>query len=705
MNFIGYSYLIPLLPLIGAVVNGFISFAGLKVSRRAVSLIACGSILISFFIALGCLYELSLLNPAHRVLQVTMFNWISADPVNLNVAFLIDPLSVVMMLVVTGVGFLIHLYSTGYMWTDPGFARFFSYLNLFCFAMLMLVMADNLLLMFVGWEGVGLCSYLLIGFWFEHKPNAVAGMKAFIVNRVGDFGFLIGVLILFWGTYNIGNPTFAFADIKANAALLNGLKFGSVPLVTIVCLLLFFGATGKSAQIPLYVWLPDAMAGPTPVSALIHAATMVTAGVYMIGRLNFLFTMSPLALIVVATVGAVTALFAATIGFAQNDIKKVLAYSTVSQLGYMFLGMGTGMYASGIFHLVTHAFFKACLFLGAGCVILAAHHEQDIQKMGGLKKYMPAIYLSFLAATLALAGIVPLSGFFSKDDILWQAFSKGGNEMWFYGLWVLGLSGAFATAFYMFRCISLVFYGDVRKKKEYEKDEADALVTKRHVEPHFQPFTTVELPHFMTFVVVALAILSVVGGLLGVPHSLGRFIGLPNYFGDWLGTVFGAHGVEAKVAAHSASLEYLLMGLSVVVALAGIALATWLYTRHHDWIIAFNVRFKRLYKFVFNKYYIDELYDLMFVKSLLAINNASRWFDDTIVDGLVNLTGVFAIVWSRVSGWWDEVFVDGAVNVIADATIAAGKKVRMIQTGKIEHYFYIAIAGLLIAFLWMSFQR
>jgi len=704
MHFIGYSYLIPLLVLIGAAINGFISFAGIKASRRSVSTIACVTVFASFLIALGCLYELSLLDPEHRVLQITLFNWLNVDPIKINVAFLIDPLSVVMMLVVTGVGFLIHLYSTGYMGTDPGFARFFSYLNLFCFAMLVLVMADNLLVMFVGWEGVGLCSYLLIGFWFEHRPNAVAGMKAFIVNRVGDFGFLIGILLLFWGTYNIGCPTLGFAELKTNAALLGGLKIGSLPLITVVCLLLFFGATGKSAQIPLYVWLPDAMAGPTPVSALIHAATMVTAGIYMIGRLNFLYTMSPIALIVVATIGAITALFAATIGFAQNDIKKVLAYSTVSQLGYMFLGMGTGLYASGIFHLVTHAFFKACLFLGAGCVILAAHHEQDIQKMGGLKKYMPAVYLSFLAATLALAGIFPLSGFFSKDEILWQAFSQGSHTIWFYVLWVLGLSGAFATAFYMFRCVSLVFLGKTKKTKEYEKDEADALETKRRVEPHFQPFIPVTLPKFMRLVVVVLAVLSVIGGFMGMPNSLGKYIGIPNYFGNWLGPVFGAHEAATEAPAHGASLEYLLMCISIAVAVAGILLATWLYTKRIELVLQFNAKFKRLYKAVFNKYYVDELYDILFVRSLLKANDASRWFDNTIIDGLVNLTGSFGVLWSRVSGWWDQVFVDGAVNAVADATIGAGKKIRMIQTGKIEHYFYIAIAGFLIVFLWMSFR-
>ncbi|MBI2341674.1 MAG: NADH-quinone oxidoreductase subunit L, partial [Deltaproteobacteria bacterium] len=410
MNFINISYLIPLLPLIGAAINGFVSFSGIKTRKWLTNVVACGSILASFIIACGIFYQLNLLSAEERSITVTWFPWFDFDLLKANVAFLIDQLSIVMVLVVSGVGFLIHVYSIGYMAPDKGYSRFFSYLNLFCFAMLMLVLADNLLLMFVGWEGVGLCSYLLIGFWFDHKPNAAAGMKAFIVNRIGDFSFIIGVAILFWALYSVGHPTVTFTELREHVSLLDGLKMGPYAVVTVICIALFIGATGKSAQIPLYVWLPDAMAGPTPVSALIHAATMVTAGVYMIGRMNFLYTMSETALAIVATVGAVTAVFAATIGFAQNDIKKVLAYSTVSQLGYMFLGMGTSIYSAGIFHLVTHAFFKACLFLGAGSVILGMHHEQHMDRIGGLRNYMPVTFWTFLAATLALAGIFPLAG-------------------------------------------------------------------------------------------------------------------------------------------------------------------------------------------------------------------------------------------------------------------------------------------------------
>ncbi|MFH0800393.1 MAG: NADH-quinone oxidoreductase subunit L [Pseudomonadota bacterium] len=699
MNFINISYLIPLIPLLGAAANGFVAFSGIRASRRFVYLVGCISVLASLILSFGCLHDLWVLDPAARSVSVTWFEWVRINSVGVNAGFLIDQLSVVMMLVVTGVGFLIHLYSTGYMNADPDYARFFSYLNLFTFAMLMLVMADNLLLMFVGWEGVGLCSYLLIAFWYEHKPNAVAGMKAFVVNRIGDFGFLLGILVLFWGMYAVGHPAFAFVDLKANAGLLQGAMAGPIPLVTLVCLLLFFGATGKSAQIPLYVWLPDAMAGPTPVSALIHAATMVTAGVYMIGRMSFLYAMSPAALAVVAAVGAATALFAATIGFAQDDIKKVLAYSTVSQLGYMFLGMGTGMYASGIFHLVTHAFFKACLFLGAGCVILGMHHEQNIKRMGGFRKFMPVTFVSFVAATLALSGIFPLSGFFSKDEILWQAFLRGGHAKLYYGLWTVGLASAFATAFYMFRCVSLVFLGKLRREHDYEQHERDALEDKRRVDQHFQPFTPVEHSKIMTWVVAALAVLSVLGGVLGVPAAIGKYIHIPNLIADWLGPVFPAAASEGETA-HPASLEYLLMIVSVMVAVAGIAISTWLYTKKLNLVEAFTKSFRRLYVLVLNKYYVDEIYDAIFVRPLIAFNAALKWFDDAVVDGAVNLAGAFGVLSARVSGWWDDLFVDGAVNCVAGATIAAGKRLRTIQTGRIQHYFYIALAGLLAVFIW-----
>ncbi len=684
MTFINLSYLVVLLPIIGAAVNGFISFSGIKAPKWFVHFVACGVIFAAFIISCGIFYELHHLEPEARSLTLTWFKWFDLELLKANVAFLIDPLSVVMMLVVTGVGFLIHVYSIGYMAHDRSYARFFSYMNLFCFAMLTLVMSDNLLLMFVGWEGVGLCSYLLIGFWFDHAPNAAAGMKAFIVNRIGDFGFLIGLMILFWALYSVGHPSVTFTDIKEHAHLLEGMMLGPVMVVTIVCIFLFIGATGKSAQIPLYVWLPDAMAGPTPVSALIHAATMVTAGVYMIGRMNFLYTMSPAALMVVATVGAVTALFAATIGFAQNDIKKVLAYSTVSQLGYMFLGMGTGMYAAGIFHLVTHAFFKACLFLGAGSVIMGMHHEQDMKKMGGLRKYMPITYWTFLAATLALTGVFPLAGFFSKDEILWQAFSKGGYHTLYYILWTLGVLGAFGTAFYMFRCVGLTFFGEKKDSDEHHP-----------VTPHESPAT-------VTSVLIVLAVLSVVGGFIGIPHALGKFIHLPNMFERWLEPVFAyAHTpVAVEHASHNMWLEYVLMLFSLTVVFGGIFLAFWLYTKRMDLIERFVAKFQRLHKLVYNKYYVDELYDWLIIKRLLQLNDFLKAFDQKVIDGFVNAVGVLGIFWSAVSGWWDTFFVDGAVNVVAESTIMAGRKLRRIQTGRIQHYFYIALFGLIVALLW-----
>ncbi len=707
MSFISVSYLIPLLPLIGAAINGAVSFLGIKRQRlnhAIANITACGSILLSFIISCGVFLELLKMEPEARSVTMTWFTWLDLTVLKANVAFLLDPLSAVMCLVVTGVGFLIHIYSIGYMAHDKSYSRFFSYMNLFCFAMLTLVLADNLLLLFVGWEGVGLCSYLLIGFWFEHKPNATAGMKAFVVNRIGDFGFLIGLMLLFWGLNSAGHASVTFTELRENAHLLsNAPAVGGFTLVTLVCVFLFVGACGKSAQIPLYVWLPDAMAGPTPVSALIHAATMVTAGVYMVARLNFLYTMSPAALAIVATVGGVTAIFAATIGFAQNDIKKVLAYSTVSQLGYMFLGLGTGMFASGIFHLVTHAFFKACLFLGAGSVILGMHHEQDIQKMGGLRNYMPKTFWTFLLATLALSGIFPLSGFFSKDELLWQVFSKGEYSHLFYALWFIGLLGAFGTAFYMFRLVSLTFFGKLRTATEHEREEPDALEDTHADQTLHQPATPQEQPFVITGVLIALAVLSAIGGLMGIPAALGSKIGIPNFFEHWLEPVFKNSSIPPLVKGGEGGFtEYLLMLLSLAVAVGGITLAVWLYTRREDIIERLTTRFNFVHRLVLNKYYVDELYDWLVVKKLLWFNDQLKAFDQTIIDGMVNAVAALGVFWSAVSGWWDWFFVDGAVNVVADATIAAGRKMRRIQTGHIQHYFYIALLGLIILIIWRT---
>ena len=460
---ISVTYLrwIVLLPLIGAAINGLggvlhpaqIWKAGDLLHRLRAGHLArsCSR--------WGCSCSCTACRRSDRFLLDQWWTWIDVGSLRADIAFWADPLSAVMILVVTGVGGLIHIYSIGYMHDDESYWRFFAWLNLFTFAMLTLVLGDNLLLMFVGWEGVGLCSYALIGFWYKEWANASAGSKAFIVNRVGDFGFMLGVFLLFWSMSDAGHGSVIFREIAQHAHVLDGKLFGGIAVATVVTLLFFVGATGKSAQIPLYVWLPDAMAGPTPVSALIHAATMVTAGVYMIGRLNFLFDMAPFTLSVVAWIGACTALFAATIALTQNDIKKVLAYSTVSQLGYMFMGMGAGAYTAGIFHLMTHAFFKACLFLGAGSVIHAMGGEQDMRKMGGLRQWMPQTYWTFLISTVAIAGIFPFAGFFSKDEILWKHFSTERGSLL---IWAMGFVGAGMTAFYMFRLVFLTFFGENR---------------------------------------------------------------------------------------------------------------------------------------------------------------------------------------------------------------------------------------------------
>ena len=446
------------LPLIGAIINGLLGF---KIQKRmgkgAIAVIACAPVIIAFALSVIAFLQLKALPPEQRFLIDNLYRWIDLGSLKVDMAFLVDPLSAVMILIVTGIGGLIHIYATGYMHDDEGFWRFFAYLNLFTAAMLTLVLGDSLLLMFVGWEGVGLCSYALIGFWYQDHANARAGNKAFIVNRVGDFGFVLGMFLLFWTLDAQGHGTLTFREMARWASSLEGQTIWGFSVATVATLFLFIGATGKSAQIPLYVWLPDAMAGPTPVSALIHAATMVTAGVYMTARLNVFFSMAPFTLQLIAVIGVMTALLAATIALTQNDIKKVLAYSTVSQLGYMFIGIGVGGYAAAVFHLMTHAFFKACLFLGAGSVIHAMHHEQDMRKMGGLKDYMPLTFFTFLISVLAISGTPGTAGFFSKDEILWLAFSNHHPV-----IWALAVIGAGMTAFYMFRQLFMVFFGDCR---------------------------------------------------------------------------------------------------------------------------------------------------------------------------------------------------------------------------------------------------
>lgn len=629
------------LPLVGFLINGLL---GRKLkSESLIGTIGAATVGIGFVIAAATFFEL-LGSPAEeRSHVVHLFNWITAGDFNVAVAYQVDQLSILMMLIVTGVGFLIHVYSIGYMHGDPAFWRFFAYLNLFIFAMLNLILADNFLLMFLGWEGVGLCSFLLIGFWYDRKfekgTTGDAAKKAFIVNRIGDFGFLIGMFLIFttFGSLN-------FITVFAQASTLSA----GTPVIMWMTLALFLGATGKSAQIPLFVWLPDAMAGPTPVSALIHAATMVTGGVYMIARCSILFALAPVTMEVVAVIGACTALFAASIGLVQNDIKKVLAYSTVSQLGYMFLALGVGAFAAGIFHVLTHAFFKALLFLGSGAVIHAMHEEQDIRKMGGLKKYLPTTYKTFLVGTIAIAGIPPLAGFFSKDEILWKAFANGD-----YVLWSMGIVGAGLTAFYMFRLLSLTFEGEKRW---------DA---GKH--PH-------EAPSTMTIPLIVLAGLSIVGGFVGIPASLGG----GNAIEHWLEPVFEKANDKMSLKLHGIeTIEYVLMGLSVAVALAGIYLARLWYLKKNDGPNRVSSRFAGMYKLLLNKYYVDEAYDAAIVTPIVKGSDKLLW---RVVD-----VGI----------------IDWCVNALASIFGFASKGARRVQTGVAQSYAIVFLAGVIAIIGWM----
>jgi NADH-quinone oxidoreductase subunit L len=627
-------WLIPLFPLIGFLVNGLF---GKKIkNENVIGGIGALAVFCSFVVATMTLIKQISLTGPEQAHNVTIFTWIKSGTFQADIAFLIDPLSCVMLMVVTGVGFLIHVYSIGYMHGEEGFYRFFSYLNLFMFSMLLLVMGNNLLIMFVGWEGVGLCSYLLIGYYFHKKSAGDAGKKAFVMNRVGDFGFLLGLFTLYWWLgQKHGIWTIQFTELAKHAELFQGCG-----LLTAITLFFFIGATGKSAQIPLYTWLPDAMEGPTPVSALIHAATMVTAGVYMIGRMNFLYIQAPNTMMVVALVGGTTALFAATIGTAQNDIKRVLAYSTVSQLGYMFLAMGVGAFAAGIFHLMTHAFFKACLFLGSGAVIhsmhSALHHAhshddaQDMRNMGGLKSKMPLTFITFLLATIAIAGIPGFAGFFSKDEILWQAFANPLHGNLNYLLWGFGAVAAGLTAFYMFRLVFMTFFGECRINPK----------AKDHLH---------ESPMVIVFPLLVLAFLSVVGGYLGIPKVIGElFGGIPNYFEHFLAPVFEFSEEYVKsqghaVAHHSAALEWGLMGVSVAIAVVGIFIAFVMYVQNNTLPARFTATFPALHRAVYNKWYIDELYDFLFVNPCKALGNFLwKGFDVVVIDGIVD--GVATVV-------------------------------------------------------------
>jgi NADH-quinone oxidoreductase subunit L len=632
---IGYAVLFP---LVGFLVNGLLG-RWLR-SETLVGVIGSATVGGSFAIALVIILDMLGAPPDARSHVVAVYPWLTAGNLNVNVAYQVDQLSILMMLIVTGVGFLIHVYSIGYMHGDRGFARFFSYLNLFIFAMLNLILADNFLLLFLGWEGVGLCSYLLIGFWYEKKfekgTTGDAAKKAFIVNRIGDAGFLVGMFLIY---STFGTLTFSGVFAQASAYAVGA------PVIMWITLALFLGATGKSAQIPLFIWLPDAMAGPTPVSALIHAATMVTAGVYMVARCAVLFALAPVTMEVVAVIGALTALVAATIGLVQNDIKKVLAYSTVSQLGYMFLGLGVGAFTAGLFHVMTHAFFKALLFLGSGAVIHAMHEEQDIRNMGGLRQHLPVTYWTFLIAAFAISGIPPLSGFFSKDEILWKAFSHG-NVV----LWVMGLGGAALTAFYMFRLVSLTFDG--QKRWGHDKH------------PH-------EAPATMTVPLVVLAALSVIGGFIGWPASLGG----GNALEHWLEPVFERANSILALPGHAVEpVEYVLMLLSVAVAAAGILLARSWYLKRPEMAEKARTVVPSLYKLLLNKYYVDEVYDAAVVRPIHQGSERLLWriIDVGIIDWCVNATakafGIFSSVFRRTQTGVTEsyifVFVLGVIAII-----------------------------------------
>jgi len=700
--------LIALLPAIGALCNGVRAFARpLQPKNRAITnFFALASTGLSAVLAAWMLI-------AYREpWEHSYFTWIPAgighvigkslSNFTIDFALRIDPLSLTMLMIVTWIGFLIHVYATGYMAHETGYTRFFAYLNLFMFMMLLLVLGANYVVMFVGWEGVGLCSYLLIGFYYEKNFAADAGKKAFIVNRIGDFGFILGIFLIF-NAFGSGDYSKVFAMASAHPLHYSG-------TATAICLLLFVGACGKSAQAPLYVWLPDAMAGPTPVSALIHAATMVTAGVYMVVRSNVLFRLSPVAMLVVAMVGLVTAVFAATIGLAQNDIKKVLAYSTVSQLGYMFLGAGVGAFTAAIFHVMTHAFFKACLFLGAGSVIHGCGGEQDMRKMGGLRKYMPHTRWTMLVACLAIAGMPLFAGFYSKDEILSGSFAFS------WKIWIVGAFGAGLTAFYMFRLYFMTFSGEYRGAKvvgietsepehgghdlipdQKHLDQGDAHLDKGHGH-HADVHVPHESPLVMTGVLMVLAVLSIIGGWIGWPAALGG--GFPTPFQRWLEPVLLPLG-EHQFHFHEARRweELLLMALSVGVALVGIFIATRFYKRDAQWTTATRLatRFAPIYGLITNKYYVDEFYNATVVRGTIVFSRALSWFDANIIDGLVNLTRhVTVFVFGHGSSLIDTFIVDGAVNGLAFTAGAASRLFRRMQTGFVQNYALVMGGGIVL---------
>ena len=700
MFFLSHIWLIPLLPALGATI---IFFFGRSMQKVSVSAVCVGSIVLAFVMSCGAVRQYSAWSATpehyHQPYQRVLYTWLGTDTGHLNytthdgspapfqadAGFLLDPLSCVWLLFVTGVGMLIHIYSTGYMAHEGGYYRFFGYLNLFMFSMLTLILANNYVLLFVGWEGVGLCSYLLIGFYFHRKSASDAAAKAFIVNRIGDAGFLLGMFFIAWYFGSL-----RFTDVTRIAH--SGQFSIGDPIITAATLLLFVGACGKSAQLPLYIWLPDAMEGPTPVSALIHAATMVTAGVYMVARSNALFVLAPTSMKTVAIVGGLTAIFAASIGLVQNDIKRVLAYSTVSQLGYMFLALGVGAFAAGVFHVFTHAFFKALLFLGAGSVIHSMSGEQDMRNMGDLGHRIPTTHRTMFIATLAIAGIFPFAGFFSKDAILWETWSREGGA--YRLLWYVGYATALMTSFYMFRLMYLTFHGRPRMSHD--------------VEHHIH-----ESPISMTAPLVVLALCAIVAGWLGWPHSLGgsdRFTTFVEPVFAPEARVLQQEGRTSQLVAgvqeeRNTGTEWLLMGLSLAAAGLGWGLA-WRSYRHADkgYSEPIAAIAPPVYEVLLHKYYVDEGYDYIFTGrrkiggmrlGVLGLGEASAWFDTNIVDGLVNATGWITRLTATISGWWDKWIIDGiGVNGPAILARMLSYPARLFEWGLVQWYALVMTAGL-----------
>ncbi len=696
MQILDYIWLIPLFPLLGFLTIGLLGRKFFQGKTELVpGVIGCAAVFLSFVVSVLCVLAFRNVEPnaeGVRVFTRELFTWIDVGAFKVPFKLQLDALSSVMILVVSGVGFLIHVYSYGYMHKDDSQYRFFAYMNLFACAMLILVLGGNFLLMFIGWEGVGLCSYLLIGFWFEKDSASNAGKKAFVVNRIGDFGFALGMMLIF--------VTFGTLDYQTVFAEAPHVLVANGTIVTLITLFLFIGATGKSAQIPLYVWLPDAMEGPTPTSALIHAATMVTSGVYMVSRCNALYSMAPVTLVVIGAIGAATAFFSATIGMAQNDIKRVLAYSTVSQLGYMFLACGVAAYAAGIFHLMTHAFFKALLFLGAGSVIHGMSGDQDMRNMGGLRKYMKHTWWTFMLAYLAICGIPPFAGFFSKDEILWKAFTYDSpvlGPMWGKFLWAVGAAAAVMTAFYMTRLICLTFYGKPRMSHEQE----------HHLH---------ESPGSMIYPLMALGILSLIGGWVGIPAALGG----SNHFHHFLAPVVdkaahGAHGAHAAATAglayaaemtahgahggseeHSRGLELFMMAVSIGLAGVGIGVGRYMYIKNTNIPLLVQAMLPKLHKTLLNKWYVDEIYEFTVINGTKQFANLLCWFDAHIIDGVVNGAAYCARVASSLSILFDGGVVDGLVNLMGKIVEGGSVVLRRLQTGYVQNYALVMAIGIFL---------